>query len=132
MKEIDYEQIPILKIEDFLITSIQIPLHDRLAVKFQRDLLQKIEKTKAKGLVIDITAIDVVDSFITRILVEIAKMAKLMGVKTVLVGMRPEIAITLVEFGMELEGIMMALNLESGISLLRRVTNETNEERNVG
>jgi len=132
MKEIDYEQIPILKIEDFLITSIQVPLHDRLAVKFQRDLLQKIEKTKAKGLVIDITAIDVVDSFITRILVEIAKMAKLMGVKTVLVGMRPEIAITLVEFGMELEGIMMALNLESGISLLRRVTNETNEERNVG
>ena len=112
MKEIDYEQIPILKIEDFLITSIQVPLHDRLAVKFQRDLLQKIEKTKAKGLVIDITAIDVVDSFITRILVEIA--------------------ITLVEFGMELEGIMTALNLESGISLLRRVTNETNEERNVG
>ena len=132
MKEIDYEQIPILKIEDFLITSIQIPLHDKLAVKFQRDLLQKIEKTRAKGLVIDITAIDVVDSFITRILVEIAKMAKLMGVKTVLVGMRPEIAITLVEFGMELEGIMTALNLESGISLLRRVTNETNEERNVG
>jgi len=132
MKEIDYEQIPILKIEDFLITSIQIPLHDKLAVKFQRDLLQKIEKTKAKGLVIDITAIDVVDSFITRILVEIAKMAKLMGVKTVLVGMRPEIAITLVEFGVELEGIMTALNLENGISLLRGVTNETNEERNVG
>ena len=112
MKEIDYEQIPILKIGDFLVASIQIPLHDKLAVKFQQDLLQKIEKTKAKGLIVDITAIDVVDSFITRILVEIAKMAGLMGVKTVLVGLRPEIAITLVEFGMELGGIKTALDLE--------------------
>jgi len=124
MKEIDYEQIPILKIGDFLVTSIQIPLHDKLAVKFQQDLLQKIEKTKAKGLIVDITAIDVVDSFITRILVEIAKMAGLMGVKTVLVGLRPEIAITLVEFGMELGGIKTALDLESALSLLRRCVDE--------
>ncbi|RLG39275.1 MAG: anti-anti-sigma factor [Candidatus Alkanophagales archaeon] len=120
----DYEQIPILKIGDFLVTSIQIPLHDKLAVKFQQDLLQKIEKTKAKGLIVDITAIDVVDSFITRILVEIAKMAGLMGVKTVLVGLRPEIAITLVEFGMELGGIKTALDLESALSLLRRCVDE--------
>ncbi|MDF2955480.1 STAS domain-containing protein [Candidatus Alkanophaga liquidiphilum] len=124
MKEIDYEQIPILKIGDFLVASIQIPLHDKLAVKFQQDLLQKIEKTKAKGLIVDITAIDVVDSFITRILVEIAKMAGLMGVKTVLVGLRPEIAITLVEFGMELGGIKTALDLESALSLLRRCVDE--------
>ena len=125
MKEIDYEQIPILKIGDFLVASIQIPLHDKLAVKFQQDLLQKIEKTKAKGLIVDITAIDVVDSFITRILVEIAKMAGLMGVKTVLVGLRPEIAITLMEFGMELGGIKTALDLESALSLLRRCVDET-------
>jgi len=124
MKEIDYEQIPILKIGDFLVASIQIPLHDKLAVKFQQDLLQKIEKTKAKGLIVDITAIDVVDSFITRILVEIAKMAGLMGVKTVLVGLRTEIAITLVEFGMELGGIKTALDLESALSLLRRCVDE--------
>ena len=113
------ERIPILQIEDFLLTSIQVPLHDRLALQFQRDLLQTIERTRAKGLLIDITAIDVVDSFITRILVEIAKMASLMGVKTVIVGLRPEISITLVEFGVEFNGIKTALNLEKGLEMLR-------------
>ncbi|MCU4139435.1 MAG: Anti-anti-sigma regulatory factor [Methanophagales archaeon] len=113
------ERIPILQIEDFLLTSIQVPLHDRLALQFQQDLLQTIERTRAKGLLIDITAIDVVDSFITRILVEIAKMASLMGVKTVIVGLRPEISITLVEFGVEFNGIKTALNLEKGLEMLR-------------
>ena len=113
------ERIPILQIEDFLLTSIQVPLHDRLALQFQRDILQTIERTRAKGLLIDITAIDVVDSFITRILVEIAKMASLMGVKTVIVGLRPEISITLVEFGVEFNGIKTALNLEKGLEMLR-------------
>ena len=114
-----WERIPILQIEEFLLTSIQVPLHDKLALQFQQDLLQTIEQTRAKGLLIDITAIDVVDSFITRILVEIAKMASLMGVKTVIVGLRPEISITLVEFGVEFNGIETALNLEKGLEMLR-------------
>lgn len=118
---IQQEQIPILKIEDFLIASIQVSLHDRLAVAFQNDLLYKISQTKAKGLIIDITAIDVVDSFISRILVEIASMANLMGAKTVLVGMRPEIAITLTEFGLNLDGIYTSLNLEKGLQILRNL-----------
>ncbi len=113
-----------LKIGDFLITSIQVALHDRLALGLQDDILAKIQETNAKGLVIDVTAIDVLDSFITRILVEIAKMANIMGVKTVLVGMQPAIAITLVEFGMELTGIQTALNLEKGLELLEKISQE--------
>ena len=119
-----YEQIPVLKIGDFLITSIQVALHDKLALGLQDDILAKIQETNAKGLIIDVTAIDVLDSFITRILVEIAKMANIMGVKTVLVGMQPAIAITLVEFGMELTGIQTALNLEKGLELLEKISQE--------
>ena len=113
------EKIPILQIEDSLLTSIQIPLHDKLALEFQQDLMRTIEQTKAKGLIIDISTIDVVDSFITRILVEVAGMSALMGVKTVIVGMRPEISLTLVEFGMLLDGIETALNLEMGLEKLK-------------
>jgi rsbT antagonist protein RsbS len=113
------EKIPVLQIEDTLLTSVQIPLHDKLALEFQQDLLTNIEQTSAKGLIIDISAIDVVDSFITRILVEIAGMSALMGVKTVIVGMGPEIAITLVDFGVKLSGIEYALNLERGLEKLK-------------
>jgi len=116
-----YDKIPVLKIGDFLITSIQVALHDRLALGLQDDILAKIQETNAKGLIIDVTAIDVLDSFITRVLVEIAKMANIMGVKTVLVGMQPAIAITLVEFGMELTGIQTALNLEKGLELIEKI-----------
>ena len=119
-----YEKIPVLKIGDFLVTSIQVTLHDKLALSLQDDILNKIQETNAKGLIIDVTAIDVLDSFITRILVEIAKMANIMGVKTVLVGMQPAIAITLVEFGMELTGIQTALNLEKGLELLEKISQE--------
>lgn len=118
------EQIPILKIDNFLITSIQVALHDRLALTFQDSVLRKIEKTNAKGLIIDITAVDVVDSFITRILVETAAMARMMGAKTVLVGLQPEIAITLTEFGMQLKGIYTALDLEKGLARLRLETEQ--------
>ncbi|HDJ38802.1 MAG TPA: STAS domain-containing protein, partial [Methanosarcinales archaeon] len=83
-----YEKIPVLKIGDFLITSIQVALHDKLALSLQDDILNKIQETNAKGLIIDVTTIDVLDSFITRVLVEIAKMANIMGVKTVLVGLQ--------------------------------------------
>ncbi|MHC1585770.1 MAG: STAS domain-containing protein [Candidatus Syntropharchaeia archaeon] len=121
------DRIPILKMEDFLVTSIQIPLHDRLALHFQNDVLLKIEETNAKGLIIDITGIDVVDSFITRVISEIALMANAMGVKTVLVGLQPAIAITLVEFGMKLEGIHTALDLEKGLNFLRKQAERKDE-----
>ncbi|MDD5093387.1 MAG: STAS domain-containing protein [Dehalococcoidia bacterium] len=122
------EQIPILKIDDFLITSIQVALHDKLALSFQDGVLRKIEHTNAKGLIIDITAVDVVDSFITRILVETAAMARMMGTKTVLVGLRPDVAITLTEFGMKLKGIQTALDLERGLAMLRKEIEMDNEE----
>lgn len=115
------EEIPVLKIGDFLITSIQVSLHDKLALTFQDSVLRRIDQTNAKGLIIDITAVDVVDSFITRILVETAAMAGIMGAKTVLVGLQPEVAITLVEFGMELKGIHPALDLERGLALLKEL-----------
>ncbi len=119
-----YEKIPVLKIGDFLITSIQVALHDKLALSLQDDILNKIQETNAKGLIIDVTTIDVLDSFITRVLVEIAKMANIMGVKTVLVGLQPAIAITLVEFGMELTGMHTSLNLEKGLEMLRELVKE--------
>ena len=121
------EQIPILKIDNCLITSIQVALHDKLALMFQESVLRRIEETDARGLIIDITAVDVVDSFITRVLVETAAMASLMGTRTVLVGLRPEIAITLTEFGMELRGIYTALNLEKGLALIREEIDSGNE-----
>jgi len=119
-----YEKIPVLKIGDFLITSIQVALHDKLALSLQDDILNKIQDTNAKGLIIDVTTIDVLDSFITRVLVEIAKMANIMGVKTVLVGLQPAIAITLVEFGMELTGMHTSLNLEKGLEMLKELVKE--------
>lgn len=119
-----YEKIPVLKIGDFLVTSIQVALHDRLALSLQDDILNKIQETNAKGLIIDVTTIDVLDSFITRVLVEIAKMANIMGVKTVLVGLQPAIAITLVEFGMELTGMHTSLNLEKGLEMLKELVKE--------
>jgi rsbT antagonist protein RsbS len=122
----EYDRIPILKMEDFLVTSIQVTLHDKLAMQFQDDVLRKIEQTRAKGLVIDVTAIDVVDSFLTRILMETASMASLMGTKTVIAGMQPEVAIALVELGLDLQGVETSLNLENGLDLLRRAKAVTN------
>ncbi|RLG37813.1 hypothetical protein DRN79_02610 [Methanosarcinales archaeon] len=121
-----WDRIPILQVEDYLLASIQVPLHDELALRFQRDLLDMIEQSRAKGVIIDITAIDVVDSFITRILVETARMASLMGAETVIVGLRPEISITLVEFGVEFENIKTALDLEHGIKILKEKTLDKN------
>jgi rsbT antagonist protein RsbS len=126
------EEIPVLKIGDFLITSIQVSLHDKLALAFQENVLRRIDQTNAKGLIIDITAVDVVDSFITRILVETAAMAGLMGAKTVLVGLQPEVAITLVEFGMELKGIYPSLDLEKGLALLQQVVNGAGQKELAG
>jgi len=113
-------RIPILQIENFLVASIQVALHDRSAVQFRDDLLQRIFDTKAKGLIIDLTAVDIVDSFIGRLIGDVAEMAALMGTRVVVSGLQPAVAITLTELGLELPGIITALNLEKGIAVLRR------------
>jgi rsbT antagonist protein RsbS len=114
-------RIPILQIEDFLVASIQVPLHDASAVRFRDDLLQRLYETKATGLVLDLTAIDVVDSFMARIVNDVAEMAGLMGARVVVTGLQPAVAITLVELGIELPGVTTALNLEKGIAALRQL-----------
>jgi len=116
--------IPILKIDDILILTIQTELYDKIAVELQGNILEKIYANRARGLIIDITAIDIVDSFLGRILSDTAIMAKIMGVETVLVGVRSEIAITLQELGLELKGIHTALDLEKGIDFLKNIINE--------
>lgn len=113
------ERIPILKLEDFLIVTIQVELHDQLALTLQDDLTQALADTSARGVLIDISALEIVDSFIGRSLGNIAAVASVMDATTVLVGMRPAVAITLVELGMTLPGIRTALNVDKGMRLLR-------------
>lgn len=117
-------RIPILKIEHFLIASIQVALHDASAVQFKDDLLQRIYETKAQGLILDLTAVDVVDSFIGRLISDIASMAGLMGTRVVITGLQPAVAVTLVELGLELPNVLTALNLEKGLAMLRRQVEE--------
>lgn len=113
------ERIPILKMGPFLLVTIQVDMHDQLALTLQEDLTNKISATSARGVLIDISALDIVDSFIGRMLASIAAMAKVLDAHTVVVGMQPAVAITLVELGLALEGIKTALNVERGIALLR-------------
>jgi rsbT antagonist protein RsbS len=115
-------RIPILKIGSVLVASIQTELHDTTAVQFKDDLLDKIHETKARGIIIDLTAVDIVDSFIGRMIADIAAMAGLMGTEVVLTGLQPAVAITLVELGMELPRVKTALNLEKGLSLMEQST----------
>lgn len=124
---IEMIRIPILQIEDFLVASIQVSLHDRSAVQFRDDLLQKIYETKAKGLIIDLTAVDMVDSFIGRLIGDVAEMAALMGTRVVVSGLQPAVAITLTELGLELPGVITALNLEKGIATLRFLVQQDEE-----
>jgi rsbT antagonist protein RsbS len=112
--------IPILKIGSTLLATIQIDLHDAVVDSFQNDVLEEIEKTGANGLIIDISALETVDSYVARMLANTAKMAKLMGTQTVIVGMRPAVAATLVRMGYYMEGIDTALSLEEGLQLQRR------------
>lgn len=114
-------RIPILQIEDYLVASIQMPLHDTQAEQFKDDLLQRIYETKSRGLVLDLTAIDVVDSFMARIVGDVAEMAGLMGARVVVTGLQPAVAITLVELGVGLTNVVTALNLERGILALRKL-----------
>ena len=123
----DRLRIPILKIGDILIASIQVALHDASAVQFKDDLLQKIHDTRAKGVIIDLTALDVVDSFIGRLIADITAMAGLMGTRVVLTGLQPAVAITLVELGLELPRVLTALNLEKGLIMMQRLTEESDD-----
>ncbi len=113
------ERIPILKLGEFLLVSIQVDMHDRLAISLQDDLTDRIVQTRARGVLIDISALDIVDSFIGRMLGNIAGMSRILDAETVLVGMQPSVAITLVELGLSLPGIRTALNIDKGMKLLR-------------
>lgn len=113
------ERIPILQMGEFLIVSIQVDMHDRLAMTLQDDLTSRIVETQAHGVLIDISSLEIVDSFIGRILGNIAKMSQVLDAQTVVVGMQPAVAITLVELGLSLTGIRTALNVEKGMALLR-------------
>ena len=113
------ERIPILKIGGLLLVTIQVDMHDRLALTLQEDLTARIAETRAHGVIIDISALEMVDSFIGRMLSNIAGMSKLLGANTVVAGMQPSVAITLVELGLSLKGVRTALSLERGIELLR-------------
>ncbi|WP_322815862.1 STAS domain-containing protein [Chloroflexus sp.] len=124
----DNLRIPILKIGNILIASIQVALHDASAVQFKDDLLQKIYDTRARGVIIDLTALDVVDSFIGRLIADIAAMAGLMGAHVVLTGLQPAVAITLVELGLELPRVLTALNLEKGLAMMQRMTGEESDD----
>lgn len=113
------ERIPILQMGKFLLVTIQVDLHDRLAMTLQDDLTHQIMSSHAKGILIDISALELVDSFIGRILSTISSMAKILGAEAVVVGMQPAVAITLVELGLSLSGVRTALNVERGIELLK-------------
>jgi rsbT antagonist protein RsbS len=112
------ERIPILKLGDCLLVSIQVDMHDRLAMQLQDDLTNRIAETSARGVLIDISGLEMVDSFIGRMLGNIAAMSRVLDAETVVVGMRPAVAITLVELGMSLTGVRTALNVERGMALL--------------
>ena len=118
------DRIPILKMGHSLLVSIQVDMHDRLALTLQDDLTQKIVVTRARGVLIDISALEVVDSFIGRMLANIAAMARVLDAHTVVVGMRPAVAITLVELGLSLAGVRTALNIEKGMELISAAGDE--------
>jgi rsbT antagonist protein RsbS len=113
------ERIPILRMGNLLLISIQIDLHDQLAIQLQDDLTAAIQRHEARGVLIDISALEVVDSFIGRMISDISGMGRLLGARTVLVGMRPAVAITLVELGLSLPGVETALTVERGMARLR-------------
>jgi rsbT antagonist protein RsbS len=114
-------EIPILRIGDCLLVSIQVDMHDRLALALQDDLTNRIVETRARGVMIDISAMEIVDSFIGRMLNNIAGMSRVLDAVTVIVGMRPAVAITLVELGLSLTGVRTALNVDKGLALIRRI-----------
>ncbi|MFF0306379.1 STAS domain-containing protein [Streptosporangium sp. NPDC004379] len=115
------DRVPVLKLGDILIVSIQIDLQDQSVLVLQEDLANKVVETGARGVIIDITAVEIVDSFIGRMLATIAAISRMLDAETVVVGMRPAVAITLVELGLSLGGVRTALNLEKGVALLNHL-----------
>lgn len=122
------DRIPILRMGHFLLVTIQIDLYDRLATNLEADLVQMVNKTGARGVLIDISALSIVDSFMGRILGNIGSMSKIMDAETVVVGMQPAVAITLIELGLELKGVHTALNVEKGMDLLKEKIGSYDEE----
>ena len=118
------ERIPILKMGDCLLVSIQVDMHDRLAMTLHDDLTQRITKERARGVLVDISALEMVDSFIGRMLNNLALMSKVLDAVTVVVGMRPAVAITLVELGLSMPGVRTALNVEKGLELIRGLVDQ--------
>jgi len=117
------EKIPILRMGEFLLVTIQVDMHDRLAMTLQEDLTTRISETGAHGVLIDISSMEIVDSFIGRMLGNIAAMSRVLDAQTVVVGMQPAVAITLVELGMSLPGVRTALNVDAGMTLLKQALN---------
>ncbi|BDI28386.1 anti-sigma factor antagonist [Capsulimonas corticalis] len=122
------ERIPILQMGSFLLVTIQVDMHDRLAMTLQDDLTTKIVQSGASGVLIDISALDIVDSFIGRMLGNISAMSRVLDADTVVVGMQPAVAITLVELGLSLPGVRTALNVEKGMGILRTTQTLFGEE----
>ena len=122
------ERIPILKLGDALLVTIQVDMHDQLAQALEEDLTAAIVKVGAKGVLIDISALEVVDSFMGRMLDTIAAVSRVLDADTVVVGMRPAVAITLVELGLSLKGVKTALNVDRGMELIRRHTERSDED----
>jgi rsbT antagonist protein RsbS len=118
------ERIPILRMGRYLLVTIQVDMHDKLAITLQNDLTEKITQTGAKGVLLDISSLDIVDSFIGRMISNIASMARVLDAHTVVVGMQPAVAITLVELGLSLPGVKTALNVEKGMAMLVRLTRD--------
>ena len=121
------ERIPILKLRGLLLVSIQVDMHDRLAMQLQDELTTKISETGARGVLIDISSLDIVDSFIGRMIANIAAMARVLDAETVVVGMQPAVAITLVELGLNLPGVRTALNVDKGMALLETATRDVED-----
>ena len=121
-------EIPILQIGDCLLVSIQVDMHDRLAMALQDDLTVRIVASRARGVMIDISALEIVDSFIGRMLNNIAGMSRVLDAVTVVVGMRPAVAITLVELGLTLTGVRTALNVDKGLAMIRRLIDSEGDE----